>query len=59
MSKQMEYNIGDKVIDTKTDKIAYIAQKYQSKENSTYYYYFIVFENNTGCYRSQVFLKPF
>ena len=23
------------------------------------YYYFIVFENNTGCYRNQVFLKLF
>ena len=58
MSKQMEYSIGDKVIDIKTDRIAYIAQKYQSKVDSTYYY-FIVFENNTACYRNQVFLKPF
>lgn len=56
MSKQREYNIGDKVIDIKTDRIATVAQKYQSKVNSTYYY-FIVFENNTGCYRNQVFLK--
>ena len=53
-----EYNIGDKVIDIKTDKIATVAQKYQSKVDSTYYY-FIVFENNTGCYRNQVFLKPY
>lgn len=58
MSKQREYNIGDKVIDIKTDRIAYIAQKYQSKVDSKYYY-FIVFENNTGCYRNQVFLKLF
>lgn len=53
----MEYNIGDKVIDIKTDRVATIAKKYQSKENDTYYY-FIVFRNNTGCYRNQVFLKP-
>ena len=51
MSKQREYSIGDKVIDIKTDRIAYIAQKYQSKVDSKYYY-FIVFENNTGCYRT-------
>ena len=56
----MEYNIGDKVIDIKTDRIAYIVQKYQNKQNSKYkYYYFIVYTNNTGCYRSQVFLKLF
>ena len=54
----MKYNIGDKVIDIKTDRIAYIAQKYQNKQNSKYYY-FIVFINNTGCYRSQTFLKLF
>lgn len=60
MSKIIEYNIGDKVIDTKTDKIAHITQKYQNKQNSKYkYYYFIVFANNTGCYRRQVFLKKF
>lgn len=54
----MEYNIGDKVRDSKTDKIATVVQKYQSKEDDTYYY-FIVFVNNTGCYRNEVFLRPF
>ena len=54
----MEYNIGDKVIDTKTDAVAHVAQKYLSKQDSKYYY-FIVFRNNTGCYRNQVFLKLF
>lgn len=58
MSKIIKYNIGDKVIDIKTNRVAYITQKYQSKQNSKYYY-FIVFENNTGCYRNQVFLKLF
>ena len=58
MSKIIEYNIGDKVIDIKTNKVAYITRKYQSKQNSNYYY-FIVFVNNTGCYRSHVFLKMF
>lgn len=57
-NKIMEYNIGDKVIDIKTNRIAFIAQKYQSKQNSNYYY-FITFLNNTGCYRSQLFLKLF
>lgn len=54
----MEYNIGDRVKDVKTDRIAYIAQKYKSKEYSKYYY-FIVFRNNTGCYRNEIFLKLF
>ena len=54
-----EYNIGDKVIDIKTNRIAHIAQKYPSLVNKNRYYYFIVFENNTGCYTSQVFLKLF
>ncbi len=54
----MEYNIGDRVKDIKTDRVACIAQKYKSKEDSKYYY-FIVFENNTGCYRNEVFLKLF
>lgn len=54
----MEYNIGDKVRDSKTDKIATVAQKYKSKVDSKYYY-FIVFANNTGCYRNEVFLRVF
>lgn len=52
------FNIGDKVIDTKTNKIAYFFKKYQSKVDNKYYY-FIVFKNNVGCCRNQVFLKSF
>lgn len=55
----IEYNINDIVKDLKTDRIAKIANKFRSKTNHNEYYYFIVFKNNTGCYRSYKFLIPF
>ena len=48
------YDIGETVKDIKTGNIALILNKYPSKIDASKYYYFIVFKNNTGCYRSQI-----
>ena len=53
------YNIGDTVKDTKTGNIALILNKYPSKIDVTKYYYFIVFKNGCGCYRSQIDIIKF
>ena len=47
------YDIGEIVKDIKTGNIALIINKYPAKIDANKYYYFIVFKNNTGCYRSQ------
>lgn len=49
------FKVGDIVKDIKTDKIATIFRCYKGIRP----YYFIVFNNNTGCYREHVFLTKF
>lgn len=50
------FKIGDIVKDIKTNRIATVIKCYKGSNRP---YYFIVFNNNTGCYRKHVFLTKF
>ena len=57
-TEKFPYKIGDKVIDTKTNRIAEIYKVHWSESNNRTYYD-IKYINNTGCVRSCVFLQPY
>ena len=56
--EKFPYKIGDKAIDTKTNKVVEIYNAHWSESNNCTYYD-VKLSNNTGCVRSHKFLQPY